>query len=1037
VRLRHAFRLAVIASLLAAMPALAQTNSAIVSGLVLDPSGKPIVRADVQMVNDATGIRYPGATNNEGIYQIPNLPPGPYRLQVAKPGFKTLIKPDIILRTEDALAVNFTLPVGAALETVTVEAGSSALQTQSAAVSTVIDRQFVENLPLNGRSFNTLLQLTPGVVIAPSNNNGGNPGQFSISGQRTDANNFSVDGVSANFGVSLGTNGYMGSAGTGSAQAFSVLGGSSSLVSVDALQEFRVETSSFAPEFGRQPGGQVLLTTRSGTNDFHGGIFDYFRNTVMDANNWFSNHASLPRAPEHHNDFGGFLGGAFRKDRTFFFASYEEARLDQPQTTPIEVPSAWARASAQPNLAPFLKAYPLPDDNTATPGVYISSFSGSYASRATLDAGSLRIDHRINDRLSVFARYNEAPSNEQSPTLSLSTSQSTSVDTRTVTYGINWTFNADLSNAFRGNYSSQSANTVFGLTTFGGAVPLTPSLLIGSLSAQNTLVNFGPLDVGGADLQFGPAARNRSIQDNFVDDLFWAKGAHQFKMGVDYRLIPTQTAPPRNNTAFTPDSVQDFLATGDADLVALTSANSTFHTQSLSFYGQDSWKLTRRATVVYGLRWDINPAPAPTGISQFATWLNLNSPSVISLAPRGTPLWETSYTNLAPRLGVAYALTEKGDTVLRAGAGIFYDLGVGQSANVATTFPNDASLSSPAVSLPMADISGYLPTISLQPPYSGLIYAFQPNLKTPSSYEWNLAVDRSLPGKQAVSVTYVGQLGRALLRDEALKTPNPKFAPRTFFYVAQSNSSSSYHALEVQFRRPLAEGLQALLNYTYSHALDDTSNDAVSTISSTVYSNKNDWGSSSFDVRHSFSGALLYEIPAIAGPEPITVLSRGWSVNGVVVARSGFPFNLTLLTRGQIGAAYPRPDVIPGQPRWLPAPGAPAGKVINPLAFSVPVVLRQGTEGRDDISGFGFAQADLSLARKFRIGERVDLQFRADAFNVLNHPNFANPPGFYLSDSFTAYLQSISTLNEGLGGLNPLFQEGGPRSLQLSLRLSF
>src|SRR5580692_6280649 len=196
----HIVRLLLFVSL-AVCPALAQSTSAVVSGLVLDPSGHPIANADAEMVNDATGVRYPGTTNGEGIYQIPNLPPGPYRLQVSKRGFKTLIKPDIILRTEDALAINFTLPVGAALETVTVTGGTSGLDTESSAVGTVIDHQFVENLPLNGRSFNTLLQLTPGVVIAQQPSGSLSPmGQFSVAGQRTDANNFSVDGVSANFG---------------------------------------------------------------------------------------------------------------------------------------------------------------------------------------------------------------------------------------------------------------------------------------------------------------------------------------------------------------------------------------------------------------------------------------------------------------------------------------------------------------------------------------------------------------------------------------------------------------------------------------------------------------------------------------------------------------------------------------------------------------------------------------------------------------------------------------------------------------------
>ena len=369
---------------------LAQSPDGNINGLVSDPSSAAVVGAEVVAVNDVTGVQYTTKTNNDGIYILPNLPPGPYRLQVSKIGFKTIIKPDIVLNVQDALSINFSLPVGAFHEVVTIQGGAPLVNTESATVSTVIDRNFVESLPLNGRSFNTLLQLTPGVVIAPANNLQ-TPGQFSISGQRTDANMLNIDGVSANFGVGAGTG--QSQSGTGTAQAFSAIGGTSSLVSVDALQEFRVETSSFAPELGRSSGGQIVLSTRSGTNEFHGGAFDYFRNTVMDANDWFASQAGQPRAAEHHNDFGGFLGGPILTGRTFFFLSYEGARLDLPQTQVIQVPSGYARSIAPSQVAPFLDAYPQPDDPRITPGIYTATFTGNYSNRATLDAASIRLDH--------------------------------------------------------------------------------------------------------------------------------------------------------------------------------------------------------------------------------------------------------------------------------------------------------------------------------------------------------------------------------------------------------------------------------------------------------------------------------------------------------------------------------------------------------------------------------------------------------------------------------------------------------------------
>ena len=1042
--------------------ASAQSPNGTVSGIVLDPSGGIIAGADVLIINDETGVQYAGKANNEGYYVVPNIPPGTYRIQVSNSGFKTIIKPDIRIHVEDALAINFTLPIGAASEIVTVQGGAEIINTQNASVSTVIDRNFVESLPLNGRSFNTLLQLTPGVVIAStSNSNGFVHGQFSIAGQRTDANSFSVDGVSANFGAASTAG--MGQSGTGTAQAFSVLGGTSSLVSVDALQEFRIETSSFAPEFGRSPGGQVILTTRSGTNGFHGAAFEYFRNTVMDANNWFNDEASprIPKAPEHHNDFGGVLGGPIWKDKTFFFASYEGARLDVPSTMQIQVPyfgSTVPSCSPSSAVASFLEAYPKPN-GTVSSVTCTGQFTGSFANIASLNAGSLRIDHTFNGRISIFGRYNDAPSQIANRVGPLSETATTITNTQTVTVGVNMTLSSRLFNALRGNYSTQRAGLSQALDAFGGATPPDPSVLFGSLPPGQTAAFFAPFD-GTAQYSLGPNANNRTKQLNFVDDLSFTLGAHQLKFGGDYRAIFLDNVPFRNNFTYGLLSVQNLISTGQAFLfISQTALPARTLSQSTSLYAQDSWKASRRLVLTYGVRWELSPAPEGLGSTTLASWLNVNNPSAITLAPAGTSLWHTTFGNFAPRLGIAYTLDQAGSTVLRAGAGIFYDLGVGASANLASDFPNAAEggpfFNQP---LPVANIGSFAPTISSMPPYPvSDTQGFDPKLKLPRSYQWNVALEKSFGGHQAISATYVGQAGRDLLRQEALFKPNANFSGG--FELTGNAAKSNYNAFQLQYRRPLVSRVQALLNYTYSHSLDNASNDVIAGLTNTVISAANDYGSSDFDVRHSFSGALTFAVPSLGTSGAIAALTKDWSLDTVVVARTGFPYNATVLAPSSLGASTIRPDRVTEQPFYVygaqcaqvfgPASqggnGAleagqvcPGGKGLNPAAFDATSPMagnRQGTLGRNAIPGFGLTQVDLSIGRKFAITERLNAQFRVDAFNLFNHPNFTNPGGFLSGGP--SLLLSRETLNTGLGGLNPIFQQGGPRSLQLSLRLAF
>ena len=1023
-RLRELVR-AVFFSFLFIHFSFAQSPTGTISGIVTDPSGAAITEAEILIVNDMTRVQYPARTNQEGIYLISNLPPGSYRVQVAKLGFKTIIKPEITLNVQDALALNFSLPLGAVSEVVTIQGGAPLVNTETASVGTVIDRQFVETLPLNGRSFNTLLQLTPGVVVAPSSST--SPGQFSVAGQRTDANNFTIDGVSANFGV--GSGGYLGNTGSGSTQAFSAIGATSSLVSVDALQEFRVETSSFAPEFGRAPGGQVVLVTRSGTNDFHGAVFDYFRNTVMDANDWFANRVGNPRAAEHHNDFGGIFGGPIRKNRTFFFFSYEGARLDLPQTAQIDVPSLYARENAPSSLAPFVNAYPTPNSGAAAPGAFTDTFTGTYANRATLNATSFRIDHALTSRFLIFGRYSDAPSNIEQRMNNLANVNTLETNTRTATVGLNMMLSSGLSNSIRGNYSTQSVSSTYRMDSFGGTVPLDPVSLLGTLPASDSLGYFQFSDAEAFYL--GPYTRNKGTQFNFTDDLSASAGSHALKFGGDYRALFMDQGVYHNGLYYYGPTVEEFLSTATVTLSTGNTNHSQILSQALSLYGQDTWRVKPRLTLTYGLRWELNPAPSPRNGTVLASWTNIDDPANLALAPLGTPVYRTTYGNVAPRVGMALKLDPSGTTVLRAGWGLYYDLGTGAAASLGAYFPNSSDSFIPSVDFPVPDPSLYLAPITADPPY-GIVQAMAPDLKLPRSYQWNVALEKSFAG-QVVSATYVGQAGRRLLRNEALYQPNANF--ESAFQVNVNSARSNYTGLQLQYRRPLSHGVQVLANYAFSHALDNASDDVIASTPGVIISGESDYASSKFDVRHSFSGAFSVNLPNVGKNTWMSAVTKDWSLESVFVARSGFPFNAVIYGYSPGGYATSRPDLVPGQSIWVTDAAAPGGQSLNPAAFTVPDTARQGTEGRNDIRGFGLTQMDLSLGRLFPIWERSKLQFRVDVFNLLNHPNFTNPSA--LIQYGPSYLASKRMLNNGLGGLNPLFQQGGPRSMQLSAKISF
>ena len=1039
-----------------ALPLAAQSPNGTINGRVLDPSNRVIGGADVLVVNDVTGVKVSTQTNDEGIYVLPNLPPGPYRLQVSKPGFKTLIKPDIILNVQDALSINFTLPVGAAFETMTVEGGAPLVNTESAAVSTVVDRQFAENLPMNGRSFQTLIQLTPGVVTVASN--GSDPGQFSVDGQRASANYWMVDGVSANIGVPAVFT--QGNGISGAAASFSVQGGTNSLVSVDAMQEFRIQTSTYAPEFGRTPGAQISIVTRSGTNWFHGTAFDYLRNDLLDANDWFADHNGLHKPEERQNDLGGTLSGPIVKDRTFFFFSYEGLRLRLPQVVESNVPDLLARQNALPAMQPFFNAFPLPTpgspDDTATG---IAQLNASFSNSSVLNAYSLRVDHKLNDKLMLFGRYNDSPSTllQRGSLGSLSEVAPSRITTQTTTVGLTWLASSRLANELRFNYSRVNANSYGESDNFDGAAPLTSLPFPEPFTAQNGVfsLNINSLQ---SSLNVGLLGQNLQRQINVTDNLSFQKGTHSLKFGVDVRRL----SPSFNFGTYIQQAI--FADVPSAELgsplftIIMSDRPGTVYFHNVGVFAQDTWRANSRLTLTYGLRWDIDVAPsAGNGVSLAAvTGFNLNNLSNLALAPSGTAPFSTRYNNVAPRLGIAYQISQdrRFQTVVRGGFGIFYDLATSEIGNSLHegTYPFGAIAAVYGGSFPLSPAAAAPPPITAAQLATGDLFASDPDLKLPYTAQWNFSLEQALGMQQTLSASYLGAAGRRLLQTAFVNSPNPNIGAAQ---LTTNAAVSDYDALQLQFQRRLLAGLQVLASYTWAHSIDTASagsafGNEANSLTQNIQANR---GPSDFDIRSAFSVAATYAVPAPKVRTFARALLGEWSLQNIVQVRTAPPVDLydsNLYFQGTNAfIANIRPDVVPGQPFYLDASRYPGGKAFNPSAFTPPPTnpttgapLRQGDLSRNALRAFGAAQWDFAVHRDFPLHESVKLQLRAEMFNVLNHPNFGPPVAdignvTQFGQATQMLGRSLDNQNQGGGSFSSLYQIGGPRSIQLALKIQF
>ena len=1052
----------------------AQGDLAAVTGRVMDPNGAVIVEAAVSAKNVDTGVETTVQTNEEGIYRFANLGPGNYEFTVSKHGFKAIVKPGVTLHVADTISMNFNMVVGALTERVTVEAGSPLLNTTDASISTVVDQSFVKNMPLNGRSLQDLILLTPGVVtqaptlagqVGAQAAGNGQTGEFSVNGQRTESNGYIVDGVSANVGAAAGSGMFLGAGASGSVAAATASGTTQALVSVDELQEFRVESSTYGAQYGRNPGGQFIFETKSGAKQFHGTAFDYLRNGFFDATDWFTGFDSLKQAPLHQNDFGGTVGGPAipgGKDKTFFFLSYEGLRLLAPQpAATIEVPDAALRAATPAPLQQVLNAWPLQSLNGQDDAANgIALFFGSWSNPSNIDSGSVRLDHVVSDKLKLFFRFNDTASNSltrgASFVRSSPPSQSVLSDytIRTYTGGATSIFSSRVSNDFRINYTSNKTTNDSFISAFAGSTPVDLQQLAAYDPGSAIRITLQPQFHHTALIQ-GPQS-GRQEQWNFVDTFSVSRGRHQFKFGIDYRRL-TPFAVQNNpfadyafNEAYPNSPGSPAISTNTFDFAGITTLSPAYPLYTnFSAFGQDEWRASSRLTLSMGLRWEVNPPPGVTqGLGPFT--LVSDGAGNYSLAPQGTPLWKTTWYNFAPRLGAAYLLrTAPGwETVLRGGGGVFFDTG----QQIGST-----GFNGPGFMASNFDFANPFPTSVAAPPIPSTPsiddcfcgFGFSSHLQLPYTLQWNASVEQGLGTSQAFTVSYVASRASRLLQsniffDNAGDTLG----------LGQNGKTADYNSLQMQFQRRLTHGLAALASYTWSHCIDyGSSNILVGFVR----------GNCDVDVRHNFTGAISYDLPKAGHGGALSAILSNWGIDDRFIARTAFPVSLVggpafNPTTGQ--AFFSGLDLVPGQPIYVtqctspfitgpPTIPCPGGRGINPAAFT-PVQpdpgsffpTRNGTAPRNFARGFGAWQMNFVVRREFPIYEQLKLQFRAEAFNIFNHPNFGNIQTSYCPSGqpTCTFGEATQTLATSLGtnsALSSQYQMGGPRSMQFALRLVF
>lgn len=978
------------------------------TGLVKDPMERAVTGAMVTTISEDTGFRRAAQSNALGRFTIASLPPGLYKVIVRKEGFRTVVRSGVKLDVSEPAQVDFQLLLGSVSETITVEGGPSPLQTDDASVGTIVGREWIAGLPLNGRGLLSLLDLAPGTLATPATR--GEAGQFSASGQRPNANYFTIDGVSLNTGVLGG--GQPAQPAGGTLPGMTAFGSFHNLVSLEALDEFRIQTSTTGAGLARLPGAQISLSTRSGTNEFHGAAAFLGRHELFNANDWFANRHGLGMAPNRMADFSGSFGGPAVRDRTFFFGAYEWLQFRQPATWRTPVPTAAARAAAPSWAAPLLALFP--EANGPNLGGGAAEWIGQSVRPAGMASQSLRVDHALSRRMTLFGRLSRTPSHSEFGGVQINALQASF---HSYAMGWNWQIRPSLVNDLRFSITGATASSSWRQQQPppGCYFHEMATAVFQSRTGCDSLFRFAASGLG--QVVSGRENDYRQPQFNLVENFALARGAHHLHFGADYRRMAPQRMTANGIFTVMSDSLTDLLDLRNVWISETELKSNRIAMQEMSLYFQDNWRATPRLTFTPGLRWEFSPPPTSQSPIQ-----RDRRPADLFGPRADPPLWRTRLTNFAPRLGVAYRLDAQGSTVLRAGFGLYYDSSLAAAADLLNGIPFTLW----QIASPYPETTGTMRSL--------ISYGFPNALRLPQVWQWNVSLERSWTQAGVLSFSYAGSSGRALLRREvegALGANLVRSAALT------NHGMANYHGLQIQWRRRLARNVQWLASYSWSHSLDNASTDSVLHWAGAGYSSRNDYGSSDFDARHVLSLAFRAGTGS-RSPAPM----RNWFLQGFLRARSGFPINVQL-SEAVMGATFAnifRPDAVPGAPVWNANPALPGGHELNRSAFAAPATARQGTLGRNALAGLGMFQTDLALVRDFTLTRRQSLQVRIEGFNILNTAQFGDPVRYLASPLFG---QPSSMLNVMLGtgtpasGMAPALQIGGARSFQATLRWRF